>query len=73
LRTIKGKAGATSKGTDGRNTSLTKYLSTHTTKETWDLLPLSKACNLYYEHSGARQHKQQQNPLDVGIFLPEPI
>jgi hypothetical protein len=47
--------------------------SMHATKETWDPLPLSKAYNPYYEHSGARQHKQQQNPLDIGTFLPKPI
>jgi hypothetical protein len=40
-------------------------------KRDWDLLPLSKACNPYYEHSGARQHEQQPNPLDVGLILPE--
>jgi hypothetical protein len=43
----------------------------HPSKETWDPLPLSKACNPYYEHSGARQHEQQQNPLDVGPFMPD--
>jgi hypothetical protein len=37
------------------------------------VLSLSKACNPYYEHSDARQHEQQQNPLDVGSFLPEPV
>jgi hypothetical protein len=31
--------------------------TTTTTQETWDLLPLSKACNPYYEHPGARQHE----------------
>jgi hypothetical protein len=47
--------------------------TTTTTQKTWDLLSLSllKACNPYYEHSGARQHEPQQNPLDVGP--PEPI
>jgi hypothetical protein len=42
-------------------------------EETWDLLPLSKACNPYYEYSGVRQHEQQPNPLDIGTFLPEPV
>jgi hypothetical protein len=44
---------------------------TTTTQETWDLLTLSKACNPYYEHPGARQHEPQRNPLDVGPFMPE--
>jgi hypothetical protein len=76
LGTIKGEAGATSRGTR-IETHLTdqalKHTHTHTTKETWDPLPLSKACNPYYEHYGARQHEQQQNPLNVGISLPEPV
>jgi hypothetical protein len=33
--------------------------TTTTTQETWDLLPLSKSCNLYYEHPGASQHEPQ--------------
>jgi hypothetical protein len=34
--------------------------TTHTSpEETWDLFPLSKACNPYYEHFGARQYEQQ--------------
>jgi hypothetical protein len=45
--------------------------TTTTTQETWDLLTLSKACNPYYEHLGARQHEPQRNPLDVGPFMPE--
>jgi hypothetical protein len=45
----------------------------HPSKETWDLLPLSKACNPYYEHSGARQHEQQQNQLDVRPFVLKPV
>jgi hypothetical protein len=55
-----------------RNTHLSK--STHTSpEETWDLFLLSKACNPYYEHSDAKQHKQQQNSLDVVLFLPQPV
>ena len=73
LGTIKGEAGATSKRTRLKHNSLRKHSSSHTTKETWDLHPLSNACNPYYEHSGARQHEHQQHPLDVGIFLPEPV
>jgi hypothetical protein len=55
------------------HTSLRQPHTHHPSKETWDPLPLSKACNPYYEHSGARQHEQQQNPLDAGPFLPEPV
>jgi hypothetical protein len=33
--------------------------TTTTTQETWDLLPLSKDSNPYYEHHNARQHEQQ--------------
>jgi hypothetical protein len=47
--------------------------TTTTTQETWDPLPLSKACNPYYDHPGARQHEPQRNPLDVGPFMPEPV
>jgi hypothetical protein len=47
--------------------------TTITTQETWDLLPLSKACNPYYEHPGVRQHEPQRNPLDIGPFMPEPV
>jgi hypothetical protein len=63
LGTIKGEAGATSRGSRIENRSL---LETHPTnqeltltrhQETWDLLHLSKSCNPYYEHFGARQHK----------------
>jgi hypothetical protein len=78
LETIKGEVGATSRGiekTKKQHTLLAKT-STHThhpSKETWDPLILLKACNPYYEHSGARQHEQQQNPLDVGPFMPEPV
>jgi hypothetical protein len=64
------------KGTRRRRTT-THLMNTYThlisTEETWDPFPLSKACNPYYEHSGARQHEQQQNPLDVGSFMPEPV
>jgi hypothetical protein len=35
----------------------TNQTHTHHPKETWDLLPLSKACNPYYEHFGAWQHE----------------
>jgi hypothetical protein len=65
LRTIKGEAGATSRGSQIENRPL---LETHLTnqeltltrhQETWDPLPLLKACNPYYEHSSARQHEQQ--------------
>jgi hypothetical protein len=74
LGTIKGEAGATSSGTLRlKHNSLGKNSSSHTTKETWDLLPLLNACNPYYEHSGARQHEHQQHPLDIGTFLLEPI
>jgi hypothetical protein len=54
-------------------TSPEQNTRTSPSKETWDPLPLSKACNPYYEHSGARQQEQQQNPLDVGSFMPRPI
>jgi hypothetical protein len=77
LKAIKGKAGATSK--ENKNNTHTHALlaktSTHAhhpSKETWDLLPLSKACNPYYEYFSARQHEQQQNLLDVGPFMLEP-
>jgi hypothetical protein len=59
--------------TEMTHTHLAKT-TTHTSlEETWDPLPLSKACNPYYEHYGARQYEQQQNPLDVGLFSPEPV
>jgi hypothetical protein len=82
LETLKGEAGATSRD-DGEDEETTHNTHTHTllaktsththhpSKETWDPLPLSKACNPYYRHSGARQHEQQQNPLDIGPFMPE--
>jgi hypothetical protein len=73
LGTIKGEAGATSRGANQKHNWLGKHSNSRTTKETWDLLPLSNACNSYYEHSSARQHEQQQHPLDVGIFLPKPV
>jgi hypothetical protein len=42
------------------DTLLAKTTHTHhPPKETWDSFPLSKACNPYYEHSGARQHEEQ--------------
>jgi hypothetical protein len=68
LEAIKWEVGATSKERSSNHTSMH-----HPSKETWDPLPLLKACNPYYEHSGARQHEQQQNPLDVGPFMPEPV
>jgi hypothetical protein len=82
LEAIKGEAWATSR--DNRNNTYTidnahillAKTSTHmnhSSKEIWDPLPLSKASNPYYEHSGARQHEQQLNPLDVGLFKPEPV
>jgi hypothetical protein len=61
------------RGHDRENNEETIHTRTPPSKETWDPLPLSKACNPYYEHSGARQHEQQQNPLDVGSFMPEPV
>jgi hypothetical protein len=67
LETIKGEAGATSK----RETSQRQHLIRNSHEETWDPFSLSKACNPYYEHSGARQHEQQSNPLDIGSFLHE--
>jgi hypothetical protein len=55
-------------------THLAKTTHIHTSsEETWDPFPLSKACNPYYEHSSARQHEQQNNLLDIGSFLPEPV
>jgi hypothetical protein len=45
----------------------------HHSQETWDLLPLLKACNSYYKHPGVRQHEPQRNPLDVGPFMPKPV
>jgi hypothetical protein len=61
LETIKGEAGATSKrmnvGTN-THTTLRQPHTHHPSKETWNPLPLSKACNSYYEHSSARQHEQ---------------
>jgi hypothetical protein len=45
----------------------------HLLEENWDPPPLSKAYNPYYEHSGARQHERQQNPLDIRPFMPEPV
>jgi hypothetical protein len=63
LKTIKGEAGATSKRRNAGTNTHTPHQDNHThitpSKETWDLLPLSKACNPYYEYSGARQHEQQ--------------
>jgi hypothetical protein len=74
LGTIKGEASATSRE-DPFKLDLTNQAlkNTHPTKETWDLFPLSKACNPYYERFYARPHEQQQHPLDVGAFLPEPV
>jgi hypothetical protein len=83
LETIKGEAGAApqkrkhndecrNEHTDRQtHVHLTKT-TTHTyhpSKETSDLLLFSKACNPYYEHSGARQHEHQQNSLDIESFL----
>jgi hypothetical protein len=45
----------------------------HPLKETWDPLHLSKACNPYYKHFGARQHEQPQKSLDVGAFMSKPV
>jgi hypothetical protein len=56
LGTTKGEAGATFR--KRKRTHLTKSAHIHPSKETWDPLPLSKACNPYYEHSDARQHEQ---------------
>jgi hypothetical protein len=75
LEAIKGGQGphlGTSKKQHTR-TSPEQNTCTSPSKETWDPLPLSKAFNPYYEHSGVRQHEQQQNPLDVGPFMPEPV
>jgi hypothetical protein len=54
LGTIKGEAGATSRGTWGskqtpiqEHTSQTNSTNSYATKETWDPLPLLKAYNLY--------------------------
>jgi hypothetical protein len=77
LEAIKGEAGATSRaGNRVESTSIETTTSTqmhHPLKETWDPLPSSKACDPYYEHSSARQHEQQQNPLDIGPFMPKPV
>jgi hypothetical protein len=79
LEAIKGEAGAASNGGQRREDPAT-IARTHrnrnhttTTQETWDLLPLSKVCNPYHEHPGARQHEPQRNPLDVGPFMSEPV
>jgi hypothetical protein len=42
---------------------------------TRDLGPDPSLESLYpcYEHPGARQHEPQRNPLDVGLFMPEPV
>jgi hypothetical protein len=78
LEVIKGEAGAMSKGIEREEMVKQQQLepiliktTTTTTQDTWDLLPLLKACNPYYEHPGARQHDPQRNPLDVGLFMPE--
>jgi hypothetical protein len=81
LEAIKGEVGATSKGGDQAATDRVHLNRNHTsrfhapplTKKTWDPLPFSKACNPYYEHSGARQHEPQRNPLDVEPFMPESV
>jgi hypothetical protein len=87
LEAIKGEAGATSKRREKASDQTTMHRSnqiehtslrhrhTHTTSyKRPGIRSLSqKACNPYYEHSGARQHEQQQNPLDVGSFMPEPV
>jgi hypothetical protein len=50
------------------------HVSTHhPSQEIWNPLSLLKACIPYYEHFGVRQHEQQQNPLNVGPFMPEPV
>jgi hypothetical protein len=59
LEAIKGEAGATSRAMDESSPQPSTHTSTHQpSQETWDPLPLSKACNLYYKHSGVRQHEQ---------------
>jgi hypothetical protein len=74
LRSYKrGGRGEKGRGTRQQQLERTTLETTTTTQETWDLLPLSKACNPYYGHPGARQHEPQQNPLDVGPFMPEPV
>jgi hypothetical protein len=73
LKTIKGEAWVTFGTPQWNRNSLSRYSSSHTTKETWDMFPPSKACNPYYEHSGARQPEQQRHPLNIGTFLPEPV
>jgi hypothetical protein len=70
LEAIKGEAGATTRGGSKREKRdktihqqqlepISIETTTTTTQETWDLLPLSKACNPYYKHSDARQHEPQ--------------
>jgi hypothetical protein len=64
LGTIKGEAGVTSRGPLEKNTPHRPRTQAHTHTHThrqrdWDPLPLSKAYNPYYEHSGARQYEQQ--------------
>jgi hypothetical protein len=74
LEVIKGEAGRRQKKKDEttRQQQL-EHKPPPPPLETWDLLPLSKACNPYYEHLSARQHEPQRNPLDIGPFLPEPV
>jgi hypothetical protein len=73
LTNCKREAGATSREDHGNNSQNPPQSKSHHSQEIWDLLPLSKACNPYYEHPGARQHEQQGNPLDVGSFMLEPV
>jgi hypothetical protein len=79
LEAIKGEAGATSRerskhGKKSRQQQPEPHFTHHHPQETWDPLPLSKkACNPYYEHLSARQHEPQRNPLNVGLFMPEPV
>jgi hypothetical protein len=75
VEAIKGEAGATAKGEEATiaRIHLSRNNNHHHHQETWDPLPLSKACNPYYEHRGVRQHEPWRNPLDVGSFIPEPV
>jgi hypothetical protein len=76
LKAIKGETCATSKG-DQVTTARVCLNRNHTSRTTTHKRPgicsLSKACNPYYEHPGARQHEPQRNPLDVRPFMPEPV
>jgi hypothetical protein len=76
LKSYKREAEATSRRDKTIKQQQLESISVETTttiQETWDLLPLSKPCNPYYERPGARQHEPQRNPLDVGPFMYEPV